>query len=172
MDKSHEEIYKRGQLHWHPQSLHSILLLRWILSKGLLRWNICHQTFDNSTYQSTHRESTGHNHGHPIWGSTNWSIFDCTVHPTINGLSRLSPPSYLHSPKAHDRDRQRRLRRPWLRSWSPWANDSPRDTWHSKGDHQRPCERADNQASCTRSDPTLANQAKDDGIAVGTGKER
>ena len=37
LDKSHEEIYKRGQLHQHPQSLHLILLLRQILLEGLPR---------------------------------------------------------------------------------------------------------------------------------------
>ena len=71
-------FYKGRHLHLHPHTLYQILLLHQILSKGLYRWNICHQTFN---IINTHRESKGHNHGHSIWSSTDWSIPNCTVHP-------------------------------------------------------------------------------------------
>ena len=132
---------------------HQILLLHQILSKGLHRWNICHQTFDTTVY--THRESKRHHHSHSIQGSTGWSILDCTVHsPIKNGLPPHSTTCYLHPLSKNDWDSQWGLNSPWSQGQSLWANDSSRDTQHSRADHQGTSDGPNDLPGTSLPDPT------------------
>ena len=150
--QEHLTFYNGWHLHWHPHTLHQVLLLHQILSKGLHRWNICHQTFDTTIY--THCESKRHHHGHSVWGSTDWSILDCTVHSLIkNGLPLHSTTCYPHPLSKNDQDHQRGLNSPQSQGQSLWANDSFKDTQCSRADCQGTSDRPNDPPGTSLSDP-------------------
>ena len=133
-------------------------------------WNICHQTFDTNTY--THRESTRHYHGHPIWGSTDWSISDCTVHPSIkNGLPLHRTTRHPCSLSQNDRDCRRGLYSPPWWSQSLWANDSSRDTWRSERDHQGTSHGLNDPPGTSLPDPAKKDKAENAKGKMGAAKK-